>query len=73
VNYLVRGRYHLLPKHPQILGPDNLSALTSMAGPTQNPDSSELPTAGAGESRLPDTPADESASPGLKEMVAAHE
>jgi hypothetical protein len=73
VNYLVRGRYHLLPKHPQILGPDNLPALTSTAGPTQNPDSSELPIAGAGESRLPDTPADESASPGLKEMVAAHE
>ena len=27
VDYLVRGRYHLIPKDPTILGPDNLSAL----------------------------------------------
>lgn len=73
VDYLVRGRYHLLPKHPQILGPDNLAALTSAPGPTQNPDSAELQAVSAGESEFADTPADEPANPGLKEMVAAHE
>src|SRR5580692_11622899 len=29
VDYLVRGRYHLIPKDPTILGPENLSALTA--------------------------------------------
>jgi hypothetical protein len=27
VDYLVRGRYHLIPKDPMVLGPENLSAL----------------------------------------------
>jgi hypothetical protein len=27
VDYLVRGRYHLIPKEPTVLGPENLSAL----------------------------------------------
>ncbi len=29
VDYLVRGRYHLIPKNPTVLGPDNLTALTA--------------------------------------------
>ncbi len=29
VDYLVRGRYHLIPKTPIVLGPDNLAALTA--------------------------------------------
>jgi len=29
VDYLVRGRYHLIPKDPTVLGPENLSALTA--------------------------------------------
>ena len=29
VDYLVRGRYHLIPKHPEVLGPQNLVALTT--------------------------------------------
>jgi len=29
VDYLVRGRYHLIPKDSTVLGPDNLSALTA--------------------------------------------
>jgi len=28
-DYLVRGRYHLIPKHPQVLSPDTLSLLTA--------------------------------------------
>jgi hypothetical protein len=34
VDYLVRGRYHLIPKDPEVLGPNDLSALTGPA-PTQ--------------------------------------
>ena len=36
VNYLVRGRYQLIPKNPAVLGPDNLSALTAPASTQEN-------------------------------------
>jgi hypothetical protein len=36
-DYLVRGRYHLIPKHPQVLSPDTLSLLTAATAPAQNP------------------------------------
>jgi hypothetical protein len=36
VDYLVRGRYHLIPKDPTILGPDNLSALTAPSSTQEN-------------------------------------
>jgi hypothetical protein len=29
VDYLIRGRYHLIPKDPEVLGPENMSALTA--------------------------------------------
>jgi hypothetical protein len=32
VDYVVRGRYHLIPKHPRVLGPDRLSALMAPTG-----------------------------------------
>jgi hypothetical protein len=37
VDYFVRGRYHLIPKHSQVLAPDNLQALTFSARAVQNP------------------------------------
>jgi hypothetical protein len=37
VDYFVRGRYHMIPKHPQVLAPDNLQALTAPAHAVQNP------------------------------------
>lgn len=36
VDYLVRGRYHLIPKNPTVLGPDNLTALTAPAPSQEN-------------------------------------
>lgn len=36
VDYLIRGRYHLIPKDPSILGPDNLSALTGRSDTHEN-------------------------------------
>jgi len=47
VDYLVRGRYHLIPKSRTLLGPDNLAALTSPAPPEQNPVSASLQAARA--------------------------
>jgi hypothetical protein len=36
VDYFVRGRYHLIPKKPQLLAPDNLSALTNSTSAAEN-------------------------------------
>jgi hypothetical protein len=35
-DYLVRGRYHSIPKHPEILGPDNLLPLTEPSATEEN-------------------------------------
>jgi hypothetical protein len=42
VDYLVRGRYHLIPKQHEVLGPENLFALTGQPVPDEN-----LPIEGA--------------------------
>ena len=44
VDYLVRGRYHLIPKHPQSLAPAIFPLLTAPAAPAQNPASTGVPT-----------------------------
>ncbi|MDR3753952.1 MAG: hypothetical protein P4K93_11730 [Terracidiphilus sp.] len=54
-DYLVRGRYHLIPRHPQVLSPDNLSLLTADPSPAQN-------SASAGAER--DTPSSAESGPG---------
>jgi len=36
VDDLVRGTRHLIPKHPDVLGPGNLTALTAPAAPDEN-------------------------------------
>ena len=36
VDYLVRGRYHLIPKNPTVLGPENLTALTAPGRSQEN-------------------------------------
>ena len=37
VDYLVRGRYPLIPRHPDVLGPEQMSALTYVDATRQNP------------------------------------
>jgi len=53
VDYIVRGRYHIIPKHPQVLGPDKLAQLSL-------PVPSFMETAGA-ETAAPVAPANASA------------
>jgi hypothetical protein len=36
VDYLIRGRHHLIPKHPLLLDSDHLSSLTGQSGATDN-------------------------------------
>jgi hypothetical protein len=73
VDYLVRGRYHLIPKHPQLLAPDNLTALTAPVRAAQNPESAgeQAPSAAAiGSAEAADTGTDYS---GLTEIKDTHE
>lgn len=72
VDYLIRGRYHLIPRHPEILGPANLVALTASGGRDENPESAQVQAPRAAGNGLAEMPAS-SAHSGLKEMTAAHE
>lgn len=71
-DYIVRGRYHLIPKNPPILGPDNLLALTAPSRTGQNPGSAGLqaPSAAGGS---PAEPASKSTDFSLKEIKVTHE
>ena len=73
VDYLVRDHHHLIPKHPQILAPDNLYALTVAGRSDENPVSAgaQAPSAAAGGSA--ETPATAEANSGLTEIKVAHE
>ena len=73
VDYVVRGHFHLIPKHPQVLTPDNLAALTSPPLAGQNPDSAGVQVPGAAADGFPETPAPVTANSGLREIKAAHE
>jgi hypothetical protein len=73
VDYLVRGHYHVIPRHPLVLGPENLSALTASASAAQNPDSDgvQAPSVTSGGFTEMQTP--EKANSGLIEKKVNHE
>lgn len=73
VDYLVRGRYHLIPKKPETLAPDNLTALTVPAAHEQNPESADTQASGAAASGNLEASPSASANSGLKEVVSEHE
>jgi len=73
VDYLVRGRYHLIPKHPELLGPENMGALTVAKEDVENPVDTpvKVPGVAASTTATPiETPA---ANADLKEIMAEHE
>ncbi len=73
VDYVVRGRYHLIPRNPQLLAPDKLWALTAPVRAEQNPLSAgaQAPGAAAGGSAEADETA--AGNSGLTEIKVAHE
>lgn len=74
VDYVVHGRYHLIPKNPEKLTPDNLAVLTLSGGAQENAlTASEQVHSVAAAAAVVDVHADAAANPGLKETVAAHE
>lgn len=73
VDYLVRGRFHLVPKHPVVVGPDNMAALTGEPAPVENAAGASPQAAGAAFGDPPPPPAATDADSGLKESTSAHE
>jgi hypothetical protein len=74
VDYLVRGRHRLVPRHPQILEPGNLALLTDPIRISENPESegAQAPNAAASGSMATQSPAG-TAKSGLLEIKAIHE
>jgi hypothetical protein len=58
VDYLARSRYHTIPSDPQVIGPDNISALTAPAADPENPGSAgiQVPSAAVGVASETHTP-----------------
>jgi hypothetical protein len=73
VDYLVRGHFHLIPSDPQVLSPENLSALTATTAADQNPESAGAQAPGAAADVFPETQTSDSANSGLAEIKAIHE
>ncbi|MFP5209885.1 MAG: hypothetical protein ACLGRW_11415 [Acidobacteriota bacterium] len=73
VDYLARGRHHLLPKDPPILEPGNLSALTAPPADEENPRSAGLQVPGAATGDSADSETTAPYHPGLEEITATHE
>ena len=81
VDYLVRGRYHLIPRNPAVLAPGDLTSLTAEAAPDENSalgnfehnSSSEEQSVGAasGGGAFPESI--EGAQSGLMEINSTHE
>ncbi|MGA8731284.1 MAG: hypothetical protein WB608_21175 [Terracidiphilus sp.] len=73
VDYLVRGRYHLIPRHPELLYPSDIGSLTYPSPPEQNPESASAQASRAARNGRSAMLPDVTAHPGLKENVSAHE
>jgi hypothetical protein len=73
VDYMVRGRYHSTPKHPQVLEPGNLSALTASPHAAQNLDSAGVRAHSAAATGSAETQAPWAANSGLREIKAKNE
>jgi hypothetical protein len=73
VDYLARGRHQLIPRHPLLLAPDNLGALTAPAPVAQNPLSAGIQAPSAAADGSAETEETDTANSGLTEIKVAHE
>jgi cbb3-type cytochrome oxidase subunit 3 len=73
VDYLVRGRHHLIPAHPALLEPGDLSPLTALASGVQNSLSAGLQVPSAAVGGPAHSHTSESANSGLAEIKVTHE
>jgi len=72
-DYVMHGRYRLIPKNPQKLMPHDLSALTLPGAPTENALNASEQVHSVAASGGEDVPASAAADSGLKEPMATHE
>ncbi len=73
-DYILHGRYHLIPKNPPKLDPDELMVLTLPGRPTENPlNAREQVHSAAAATASTQVPASAIVDPGLKETMASHE
>ncbi|WP_348261540.1 hypothetical protein P8935_17265 [Telmatobacter sp. DSM 110680] len=72
-DYVVHGRYHLIPKDLTKLTPDELDALTVPSTGTENPLSAGVQVHSAAASGQAETHSAATAISGLKEVMATHE
>lgn len=72
-DYLVRGRFHVIPDDPLVILPDNLSVLTGPAGAPENPDSAAQLADGAAAGVSTESRTTETALPGLARTKALDE
>jgi hypothetical protein len=73
VDYVVRGRYRAIPPHPEVLGPNNLSALTAGTPTLQNSASAGSQVTSAVPESAAATQGADGAHSGLKGTGAANE
>jgi hypothetical protein len=81
IDYLVRGRYHLIPKDPDVLTPGDLTPLTAQASPDENSalgnlednSASMAPSAGAASGGGASPESIDGAQSSLMEINSAHE
>lgn len=73
VDYLARGRFRLIPRNPQVIGPENLSVLTVPSVAGQNPGSAGAQAPSAAVAGSAETQPSQSANSGLEEIKALHE
>ena len=66
VDYLVRGHFHTIPSDPQVLSPDNLSALTAPDADPENPNSAGELAHSAAAAVSPNPQTSNAANPGLE-------
>ena len=73
VDYVVRGRFHLLPKHPQILTASNLTELTARAPSYQYSESAGPQVPSAADAGITEPPVAPTAYSDLREIKDSHE
>jgi hypothetical protein len=72
-DYLARGRFHLILRHPEVIGPESLSALTDPTVAEENPRSAGVQAPGAAGVPSAETQTSQTANSGLEEIKASNE
>ena len=73
VDYVVRGRFHLLPKHPKILTAANLTELTARPASAQYSESAGAQVSSAADAGITEPPVTPTAYSDLREIKGSHE